>query len=61
MIENTPFVVGSFAKTTRVQGYVGDSVVNSMGDMLATAIGFLIAARAPTWLSVEHGAFTFLA
>ena len=52
VIENAPFVVTSFAKTTRVHGYVGDSVVNSMGDMLATVLGFLVAARAPTWLSI---------
>jgi hypothetical protein len=51
VIENMPFIVSSVARTTRVHGYVGDSVVNSMGDMLATVVGFLIAARAPTWPS----------
>jgi Protein of unknown function (DUF2585) len=52
VIENTPIVVSSVAKTTRVHGYVEDSVVNSMGDMLATISGFLIASHAPTWPSV---------
>jgi hypothetical protein len=59
VVENTPSVVSSFAKTTRVQGYVGDSVVNSMGDMLAIVAGFVIAARAPTWLSVAIIAIIF--
>jgi hypothetical protein len=32
-----------------------------MGDMLATVAGFLIAARAPTWLSVAIIATIFFA
>jgi hypothetical protein len=51
VIENTPLVVASYRMTTIIHGYAGDSVINSMGDMLATCLGFLIAAYAPTWLT----------
>ena len=37
VVAKTPFVMNSFAKITRVHGYVGNSVVNSMGDKLVTA------------------------
>ena len=47
VVENMPFIVDSFAKTTRVHGDMGDSVINSMGNMLATGVGVHFAAHAP--------------
>jgi hypothetical protein len=52
VLENAPFIVKSYARTTIVPDYAGDSVVNSTGDMLATIAGFLAAALLPPWLTV---------
>jgi hypothetical protein len=35
ILENTPQIVRSFALTTRVADYTGDSVIASIGDILA--------------------------
>ena len=33
-------------------GYVGDSVLNSVSDVLFMVVGFFAAARFPVWLTV---------
>ena len=33
-------------------GYYGDSVLNSVGDILAAALGCVLAAQLPVWLLV---------
>jgi hypothetical protein len=45
-------VVHSFALTTRIADYTGDSVIASTGDMLATLIGCAAAAYLPIWGSI---------
>jgi hypothetical protein len=49
VIENTPFVVRSYAVSTQITGYTGDSVINSAGDMMATMLGFFAASFLPIW------------
>jgi len=44
VLENTDAVIERYRATTMAQGYYGDSVVNSIGDIVATAVGFAIAA-----------------
>lgn len=43
VIENTNFVIQRYREATAALGYQGDTVVNSLGDILACGVGFLIA------------------
>lgn len=52
IIENTPFIIDRYRQSALAQGYVGDSVVNSVVDTLAGAFGFIIARSLPVWSTV---------
>jgi hypothetical protein len=52
VIENTPFVIDRYRATTAAAGYSGDSVLNSMSDIVMMAVGFLVARRLPPWASI---------
>jgi len=45
VFENTDFIINRYRSETAALGYNGDTVVNSFGDILCCAIGFLIARR----------------
>ena len=45
ILENTALVIDRYRAATAAVGYEGDSVVNSLGDVLCCAGGFLIARR----------------
>ena len=50
--ENTPIVIDRYRATTAALGYTGDSVVNSLSDILMMAIGFFIARKLPLWATL---------
>ncbi|HEY4507509.1 MAG TPA: DUF2585 family protein [Candidatus Paceibacterota bacterium] len=52
ILENSPLIIDRYREATIAQGYVGDSVMNSLADCLAMALGFLFAWRFPVWASV---------
>jgi Protein of unknown function (DUF2585) len=45
ILENSPIVIDRYRAVTIAQGYVGDSILNSVSDVLMAAIGFLMAWR----------------
>lgn len=47
IIENTPFAIRHYRKQPPAQDYAGDSIVNSLADTLAMALGFVLAWRLP--------------
>lgn len=52
IFENTDMVINRYREATIALGYVGDSVLNSVSDILFMVLGFFFAARAPIWLTV---------
>ena len=52
VIENTPLVIDRYRATTAALGYSGDSVINSVSDIVMMCLGFLIARKLPVWASV---------
>ncbi len=52
IFENTDFVINRYREATISRGYYGDSVINSVFDMLAMVVGFVLAARLPVWMVV---------
>jgi hypothetical protein len=52
VIENTPMVIDRYRATTAALGYTGDSVINSLSDILMMALGFLLARKLPLSLSI---------
>ncbi|HVR68240.1 MAG TPA: DUF2585 domain-containing protein [Verrucomicrobiae bacterium] len=57
ILENTPMVINRYREATIALGYSGDSVINSVFDVLFMLLGFVFAWRLPVWASVAIGLF----
>jgi hypothetical protein len=49
IIENSPPVIDRFRAVTISLGYTGDTVLNSLGDIGAMALGFYVATKLGWW------------
>jgi hypothetical protein len=52
VFENIDFVIQRYRTATVSFGYPGDTVANSLGDILSSAVGFVLARRLGLWGSL---------
>lgn len=57
VFENSSYIIEKYRENTASLDYFGDSVMNSVGDLIACAAGFWIAVKLGRWKSL---AFFFL-
>jgi hypothetical protein len=47
ILENTPYVISVYRQQALAQGYVGDSIINSVSDVAMMSLGFFLSWRLP--------------
>ena len=52
LLENSPIIINRYRESTIAQGYVGDSILNSVSDVLMAGIGFILARFSKVWVTV---------
>ncbi len=57
ILENSPLIIDRYREATIAVGYTGDSVLNSVADIMWMLTGFLFAWRMPVWVTVLTGIF----
>jgi hypothetical protein len=50
--ENTNAVIAAYREATIALNYYGDSIANSVSDVIAFALGYTAVMRVPVWVSV---------
>lgn len=53
VLENTNFIIEKYRENTASLDYFGDSIANSIGDVIACMAGFVIASKLGRWGSLS--------
>ena len=52
LLENSPIIINRYRQTTIALGYDGDSILNSLSDIVTMSLGFAFAWRVRPWITV---------
>jgi len=52
ILENSNFIIEKYRENTASLDYFGDSIANSIGDLIACGVGFVIASKLGMWRSL---------
>lgn len=52
LAENSPWIIDRYREATIAVGYTGDSVLNSVFDIIWMLAGYFFAARMPAWVTI---------
>ena len=61
IFENTDFIINRYREATISLDYYGDSVLNSVSDIMAMMLGFFVASRLPVLATIGIAVFFELA
>ncbi|MDQ3077086.1 MAG: DUF2585 domain-containing protein [bacterium] len=52
IFENTDLIINRYRDIPAYRDYFGDSIINSVSDIIAMILGFLAARKMPVWITV---------
>ncbi len=52
ILENSDPIINHYRAETFSLNYYGDSIINSVGDIISMGLGFLLAYKKPVWMSI---------
>jgi len=52
ILENSPMIIEQYRAATISLDYYGDSILNSIGDIMAMIVAFIAVKRFPVWVSI---------